>query len=197
VSRTLVPVIAGLASGIALLVTLSTIFTQISPQNDKAIICGESIENIKEKVRTSKSFAVLLPTNLPKGYSLQATDYIPNVEVAMQYFTRSLCNPDVPYSPEEGVIEIVEGPLSHLSDAKNGEEYVQREMSKYQASNINASSYSFQNGRLHAIGYWDESYLKASLWVIDDKTQTIVKIGARSSQTSLHQLVAIGESLKE
>jgi hypothetical protein len=58
-------------------------------------------------------------------------------------------------------------------------------MAKYLASNINATSYSFQNGRMQAIGYWDESYLKASLWIVDDKTQTIIKIGARSSDTSL------------
>jgi hypothetical protein len=116
VSSTSIPVIAGLASGIALLAIFSVIFTSHSSQSD--VVCGESIEKIKKKARANESFAILIPTNLPEGYSLQTTDYLPNVVVFMQYFNRLLCNPDVPYSPEEGVIEIVEGPLSSITNAK-------------------------------------------------------------------------------
>lgn len=115
----------------------------------------------------------------------------------MQYFTRSLCDPNNPYEPEEGVIEIVEASFGKESDAKSGEEYVQREMVKLQASNINATSYIFQDGRMHAIGYWDETYLKARLVVVDDKTGTLVAINTRSLDTSLEQLAMIAESLKE
>jgi hypothetical protein len=58
-------------------------------------------------------------------------------------------------------------------------------MEKYEATNINATSYVFQDGRMHAVGYWDEKYLKAHLWVVDEKTGTIVKIEARSLNTPL------------
>lgn len=161
------------------------------PVNQKS--CGESLEHVK----TIAPFMMLLPTELPAGYSLQSVDYVPHVAVTLQYFTRSVCDPDNPYSPEEGVIEIVEGPLNQVSDLKGGKEYVQREMEKYEATNINATSYVFQDGRMHAVGYWDETYLKAHLWVVDDKTGTIVKIEARSLNTPLEQLAMIARSLKE
>jgi hypothetical protein len=156
-------------------------------------ICGESFEHVK----TIAPFTIILPTELPAGYSLQSVDYVPQVAVILQYFTKSVCDPDNPYSPEEGVIEIVEGPLNQVSDFKGGKEYVQREMEKYEATNINATSYVFQDGRMHAVGYWDEKYLKAHLWVVDEKTGTIVKIEARSLNTPLEELAMIAESLKE
>lgn len=185
-----IPVIAGLAAGIAFFVVFATL-TPFPFQNDS--ICGESIES----VRSNAPFTVLLPTKLPQGYSLQSVTYVPAVFVNMQYFTRSLCDPNNPYEPEEGVIEIVEASFGKESDAKSGEEYVQREMVKLQASNINATSYIFQDGRMHAIGYWDETYLKARLVVVDDKTGTLVAINTRSLDTSLEQLAMIAESLKE
>jgi hypothetical protein len=196
-SNLAIPVFAGLGTGIALVMIFAIFFTPFSSQADRNSVCGESIEIVKDKVKANESFAFLLPTKLPKGYSLQTLDYVPNAQVIMQYFTRSLCNPNFPYSPDEGVVEIVEGSLSHATDAKSGEEYVQVEMAKYRASNINATSYAFQDGRMHAIGFWDETCLKAHLWVVDDKTRTIVKIEARSIHTSLQQLATIGESLKE
>jgi hypothetical protein len=171
-------------------VTISPI---VHEYDDGRTICGQSIESVKENA----PFTLLLPTKLPEGYSLQSVDYVPDVYVNMQFFTRSLCDPANPYSPEEGVIEIVEASFSKESDAQTGEEYVQREMAKLQASNINATSYVFHDGRMHAIGYWDETYLKARLVVVDNKTGTIVAINARSLDTTLEQLALIAESLKE
>lgn len=174
-------------------------------------VCGEPIESVKSVA----PFTVLLPTNLPKGYSLQSVDYVPNVTVIMQYFTRSLCDPNNPYSPEEGVIEIVEAPLSQVSNAKSGREYVQTEMEKYGSVGINATSYVFRDGRMNAVGYEagkgttkaidengtivqeTEFEYSAHLWVVDDKTGTIVKIEARSSEIPLEQLALIAESLND
>lgn len=156
-------------------------------------VCGESIEVVK----TIASFSVLLPTKLPDGYSLQSVDYVPHVQLILQYFTRSVCDPNNPYSPDEGVIEIVEGPLIQVSDAKTGEEYVQREIAKYKASNLNATSYIFRKGTMHAVGYDAGINCNAHLWVIDDKIGTIVKIEARSADIPLKQLALIGSSLEE
>jgi hypothetical protein len=194
---TIVPVLAGLGVGIALIVLLSIFFTPSTSSIDKAIVCRQSIEKVKEMVKMNESFVLLLPTKLPKGYSLQSADYVPTANVILEYFTRSLCNPRIPYSPEEGVIDIVEGSLADVTYAKSGEEYVKMEMAKYEASNINATSYELQNGRLYGIGYWDNTYLKAALWVVDDKTSTIVRISARSLDTPLERLVVIAESLKD
>jgi hypothetical protein len=201
VSAAVIPVVCGLVVGITLLVVVSIIFTPISTMNGKDTNCGESIQKVKERVKAKESFALLLPTKVPSGYSLQSVDYVPGVYVTMQYFTKSLCDPNnSPYSPDEGVLQIGEGSLSgHLADAatKTGQQYVKEEMAKYQASNINATSYTFQDGRMHAVGYWDRTYLKAALWIVDDKTKTIVTVQARSLETPLEQLVVIGESLKE
>ena len=186
--RVVVPVVLGLAVGVAFIVLFST-FTV----GGSKTICGQSIESVKENA----PFIILLPTKLPEGYSLQSVVYVPNVYVNMQYFIRSLCDPNNPYSPEEGVIEIVEASFGKESDAKSGQEYVQREMSRFQSNNINATSYTFQDGRMHAIGYWDETYLKARLVVVDDKTGTLVAINARSLDTPLEQLAMVAESLKE
>jgi hypothetical protein len=71
------------------------------------------------------------------------------------------------------------------------------ETAKYQASNFNASTYIFQNGRMNAIGYDAGINYKAHLWVVDNTTGTIVKIEARSTHTTLPQLVAMGASLKQ
>jgi hypothetical protein len=188
--QNLIPIAAGLGVGITFLI----IFIFFSPYvSHKESVCGNSIENVK----ASTPFTILLPTKLPEGYSLQTLDYVPNVYVTMQYFTRSLCNPNVPYSPDEGVIEVVEAPLSHVSNAISGEEYVRREMAKYEANNFNATSFSFQDGRMLAVGYDTGTNYNAHLWAVDDKTETIVKIEARSNQTSLQQLAMIAESLKE
>jgi len=155
--------------------------------------CGESIKVVRAKA----PFPILLPAALPMGYSLQSVDYVPNVFVSLQYLTRSLCDPNSPYSVEEGVIEIVEGPLSQNSDAKSGGEYVQRELKKYEFSNINATSFVFQNGRMHAVGYDVGPNYKAHLFVVDDKTGTLIKIEARSANIQLKDLSKIGESLEE
>lgn len=189
-SSVVIPVIAGLGAGIAFFAVFATL-TQFPFQNNST--CGDSIESVK----SNAPFTVLLPTKLPEGYSLQSVVYVPDVYVNMQYFTRSVCDPNNPYSPEEGVIEIVEASFSRESDAKSGQEYVQREMSRLQSSNINATSYVFQEGRMHAVGYWDETYLKARLVVVDDKTGTLVAINARSLDTPLEQLAMVAESLKE
>jgi hypothetical protein len=155
--------------------------------------CGGSIESVK----TIAPFSILIPARLPEGYSLQSVDYVPDVYVIMQNFTRSLCDPSNPYSPDEGVIEIVEAPLSHVSDAMSGEEYVRTEMARYEASNLNATSFVFQGGMMLAVGYDTGTNYNAHLWVVDGKTATIVKIEARSNQTTLQQLAIIARSLKE
>lgn len=195
----------------AVLFSLMYISTVYSPplgfENES--VCGESIEIVKSKA----PFTVLLPTKVPDGYSLQSVDYVPNVTVIMQYFTRSLCDPNNPYSPEEGVIEIVEAPLNQVSNATSGEEHVQTEMAKYESVGINATSYVFRDGRMNAVGYEagkgtsraiDENGMivqesefeySAHLWVVDDKTGTIVKIEARSPDIPLELLAKIGESL--
>jgi len=186
-------------------------YTRIYDGKASNTACGESIES----VRSTAPFPILLPKALPDGYSLQSVDYVPNVYVIMQYFTRSLCDPEHPYSPDEGVIEIVEGPLKLASDARDGEEYVQRAIAGYQESGLNAKSYVFQDGRMKAVGYGagigsskaidengtvvhqEQFDFAAHLWVIDDKTGTIVKIEARSTDIPLEQLAAIGESLEQ
>ena len=154
--------------------------------------CGQSIESVK----TNAPFTILMPTRLPEGYSLQSVDYVPNVYVIMQYFTRSLCDPNNPYSPDEGVIEIVEAPLSQVSNVKSGREYVQTEMVKYESINFNATSYVFRDGSMYAVGYDTGISCNAHLWVVDDKTGTIVKIEARSTDIPLEQLAEIAESLE-
>ena len=50
---------------------------------------------------------------------------------------------------------------------------------------------------MHAVGYDTGINYNAHLWVIDDKTGTIVKIEARSPDIALEQLAAIAESLEE
>ncbi|MEP0825009.1 MAG: hypothetical protein HRF40_05950 [Nitrososphaera sp.] len=184
------PVVIGLAAGIAFIVMLSVLATG---SGSTTAICGQSIESVKENA----PFMVLLPQTLPAGYSLQSVVYVPDVYVNMQYFTRSLCDPNNPYEPEQGVIEIVEASFSKENDAKNGTEYVQKEIARYQASNINATSYVLQDGRMHAVGYWDEAYLKARLVAVDDMTGTFVAINARSLDTPLETLVTIADSLME
>lgn len=165
----------------------------LPPDSNKNAICGDNIESVRENA----PFALLLPQKLPAGYSLQSVVYVPDVYVNMQYFTRSLCDPNNPYEPEQGVIEIVEASFSKESDAKNGTEYVHREMARFQASNINATSYVLQDGRMHGVGYWDQDYLKARLVVVDDKTGTLVVINARSLDTPLETLAMIADSLME
>ena len=182
------PVIAGLAIGIGVIVLFATFVPPI-PQKNGAV-CGGSIDT----VRASAPFKILVPTNLPDGYSLQSVDYVPNVYVTMQYFSRSLCDPNVPYSAE-GVIEVVEGPLVLVSNAVNGEEYVQKQMESYKASNFNATAFVFWDGLMHGVGYEAGLDYNAHLWVVDDLSRTLVKIEARSNDTSLEQLEIMAKSL--
>lgn len=128
---------------------------------------------------------------------IQSVDYVPNVFVNLQYFTRSLCDPNNPYSVEDGVIEIAEGPLSQNSEAKSGQEYVQIELAKYEVSGINATTYVFEDGRMHAVSYDTRPNYKAHLFVVDDKTGILIKIEARSTDIQLKDLVKIGSSLEE
>jgi len=159
--------------------------------NDKAI-CGQSIESVKENA----PFPLLLPQTLPAGYSLQSADYVPGIYATTKFFSKSPCDPNVSYSPEQGEIEIVQSPLSQVTTTISGKEYVQSEIAKLAASNINATSYAFQDGRMYGVGYWNQDYLKARLVVVDDKTGTILSINARSLDTSLETLVMIAKSLK-
>lgn len=187
-----IPVIGGLGAGIAFLAVFA-MFAPFAFQNDSA--CGESVNTVK----ANAPYTILLPRTLPAGYSLQSIESIPpnHSIILTNYFTRSLCDPNNPYSPEEGEIYMSQQPLSYVSNSESGEEYVQTEMAKYEAININATSYVFQDGRMHGIGYWDEAYLKARLMVVDEKTGTIVGINARSLDTPLEELAMIAESLKE
>jgi len=184
------PVVAGLAVGIAIIAVFS-IFT-IGGSNNRTTICGQSLENIKRNA----SFAILIPRGLPVGYSLQSVDYVPDVYVTMKFLTKSPCDPNVGYSPEEGEIEVVESHLTQITTA-SAKEYIQTEIEKLAASKINATSYVFQNGSLYGVGYWNKDYLKARLLVADDKTGTFVSINARSLDTPLETLVKMGSSLKE
>jgi len=208
-----IPVVAGLAVGIMLVFVFSSIFVSGSPNNNsEEVLCWYSIEEVKENAL----FEILVPETLPDGYSLQSVDFVPpDIAVHMQYFTRPVCDPDNPASPEEGYIEIVESPLSSVSSARTGEEYVQRAMASFAESGLEAKSYVFQNGRMHAVGYdrglsesiaidengeivhRSENEHPATIWVVDDKTGTIVKIQARSTDIPLEQLAAIAESLVE
>ncbi len=192
-----------------MLVLVFSIFVSGAP--NYKVLCWQSIESVK----ANASFVILLPKSLPAGYSLQSVEYAPPDTVYMQYFTRSVCDPDNPASPEEGFIEIVESPLSAASTAKTGEEYVQRAVASITGSALEAKSYVFQNGRMHAVGYdrglsesiaidengeivhRSENEHPATMWVVDDMTGTIVKIQARSTDIPLEQLAAIAESLKE
>jgi hypothetical protein len=183
------PVIAGLAIGIGLIVVFAN-FMPPTPQKNE-IVCGGSIETVK----ATAPFKILVPTKLPNGYSLQSINYVPNVYVTMEYFSRSLCDPNVPYSVEEGVIEVVEGPLVLVSNAVNGEEYVQKQMESYRAYNFNATAFVFRDGRMHGVGYEAGSDYNAHLWVVNDMSRTLVKIEARSNDTSLEQLAMMAESL--
>ncbi len=207
-----IPAVAGLAVGIMLVLVFSSIFVSGSLNSSEEVLCWYSIEEVKENA----SFEILLPEKLPDGYSLQSVDFVPpDISVHMQYFTRPVCDPDNPSSPEEGYIEIVESPLSRVSSARTGEEYVQRAIASLAESGLEGKSYVFQNGRMHAAGYdrgFSESIAMdengeivhrsiiehpATIWVVDDKTGAIVKIQARSTDIPLEQLAAIAESLKE
>lgn len=124
-----------------------------------------------------------------------------------------MCNSEDIVRPEEGVIEIVEGPLSSASSARNGAEFVERQQMEYQAGGVSAETFVFTNG-MRAIGYESavvsspitdqngstvattEFERHAALWVVDDETGTLCKIEARSGLHSLDDLVKIGESLK-
>lgn len=203
--------LAGLAVGIMLVFVFSSIFVSGSLNSSEEVLCWYSIEEVKENA----SFEILLPETLPDGYSLQSVDFVPPDTVYMQYFTRPVCDPDNPASHEEGYIEIVESPLSRVGSARTGEEYVQRAMASFAENGLEAKSYVFQNGRMPAAGYdrgLSESIAidengeivhrsiiehPATIWVVDDKTGTIVKIQARSTEIPLEQLAAIAESLKE
>lgn len=214
------PVLAGIASGVLLIAIFSASFnsaglpiteedTSLAPSSSETSNwCHASLEYIKSHA----SFPVLTPTELPEGYSLQRADVGPENVVYLYYFTRTMCNPDDIVRPEEGVIEIVEGPLDSGSSVRSGSEYVEKQQAEYKMGGVPAKTFIFDNG-MHAIGYESATVSSpitdqnnstvattqykrlAALWVVDDETGTICKIQARSELHSLEDLVKIGQSL--
>lgn len=68
-----VPAIAGIASGVLLIGIFSMTFYSAGMQPATDGSCNTSLEYAKSKA----SFHVLVPTSLPKGYSLQNVDVGP------------------------------------------------------------------------------------------------------------------------
>lgn len=207
--RLLASVIVGIAAGLFLIGIFSAYFGASSLQSDEEhTSCQVSLQDVKSKA----SFVVLTPTKLPEGYSLQMADIGPENIVYLYYFTNSLCDKVNPVRPEDGIIEIVEGPLNSVSTATNGADYVEELKVDYQTGGVNADIFVLENG-MHAIGYesgistslttaqnntivnTSDHLRPAALWVVDDGTGTLCKIEARSALHSLSDLLDIAESL--
>lgn len=171
------------------------------PRADATSICGRSLDQVKADAK----FPVLTPTTLPEGYSLKSADYLPPDRVTLLYADGNVCGENA-QKLKDGVIELVAGPLNTISDAKNGQEYVNKLVNWEKA---NATAFDF-DGK-HAVGYpagvgtskaidendkvvytYQYDY-PASIWVVDDFSGTVYRLMA---YTPIENLATIARSLK-
>ncbi len=172
------------------------------PRADATSICGQSLDQVKADAK----FPVLTPTTLPEGYSLKSADYLPPDRVTLQYADGNVCGEDA-QKLKDGVIELVAGPLNTISDAKSGQEYVDKLVKNWEKAN--ATAFDF-DGK-HAVGYpagvgtseaidendevvhtYQYDY-PASIWVVDDSSGTVYRLTA---YTPIEDLAAVARSLK-
>jgi|SRR5581483_6115868 len=172
------------------------------PRAEATSACGQDLTTIKSKA----PFRVVEPTVLPQGYSLKSTDFVAPDRVTLQYSDGNVCGENAKRL-RDGVIELVAGPLSTISNAKTGQEYTDSLAKNW--TNVNATTFDF--GGKHAIGYpagvgtskaTDENNIvvqtyqydyPASIWVVDDSTSTAYRLTA---YIPLEDLAKIAESLK-
>ncbi|MEP0824067.1 MAG: hypothetical protein HRF40_01125 [Nitrososphaera sp.] len=172
------------------------------PSAEAAEACGESLETIKSEA----PFPVLTPGTLPEGYSLKSADYVPPDRVTLHYFDANVCG-DNAGRLRDGVIELVAGPLNTITDARNGQEYVDRLVESWQKANATAFNFDGkpavgypagvgtsraidENGEVVHTYQYD---YPASIWVVDDTTSTVYKL---TGYIPLEDLTVIARSLK-
>lgn len=172
------------------------------PRAEAVSTCGQALDTIKSRA----PFPVLTPTTLPQGYSLKSTDFVAPDRVTLQYSDGNVCG-DNAKKLKDGVLELVAGPLSTISDAKTGQEYADNLAKSWR--NANATTFDF--GGKYAIGYpagvgtsktIDENNVvvhtykydyPASIWVVDDSTGTVYRL---TGYVPLEDLSKVAQSLK-
>lgn len=172
------------------------------PRAEAASTCGQDLATVKSKA----PFPILTPTMLPQGYMLKSVDFVAPDRATLQYSDGNVCGENAK-KLRDGVIELVAGPLSTISDAKTGQEYIDSLMKNW--ANANATTFDF--GGKYAVGYpagvgtsrtIDENNVvvhtykydyPASIWLVDDSTGTVYRL---TGYVPLEDLAKIAQSLK-
>ncbi|MCV0371931.1 MAG: hypothetical protein K5793_00020 [Nitrosarchaeum sp.] len=172
-------------------------------QNTISVFCGPSLEQIRE----TAPIDILIPKNLPVGYSLKSTDNNHDGIILLNYAKGNTCGKDA-HTLKDGKIEIV---IAFSPDApldSSGEKFLEQYKTQYRENNV-AFQTSISDSGLYIIGtdgtkkqsvvdnnqIYEQNWIEPTrVHVFDEENSAGYKITAH---LPLYEVMSIAMSLSE